>query len=64
MYPGQLETLVIYWTSAVSLPYSNLTIVLLMEVRNCTCSRKILIVNILNIRYIDYSQLQLSYCRF
>ena len=33
MYPGQLETLAIYWTSAVSLPHFNPTIVVLqMEV--------------------------------
>ena len=29
MYPGQLETLVIYWTSTVSLHYSNPNIVVL-----------------------------------
>ena len=58
MYPGQLETLAIYWTSAVSLPYFNpAVLVLKVEVCNCTCSMKMLIVDILSIRYIDYSKL-------
>ena len=61
MYPGQLETLAIYWTSAVSLPcFNSSVLVLKMEIRNCTCSRKMLIVDILSIRYIDFQNC--NYC--
>ena len=59
MYLGQLEALVTYWTSTVSLPHFNPTIVVLqMEVLQL-----LLIVNILSGQYIDYSKLQLLYCR-
>ena len=57
MYSGILKTLDIYWTSAVSLPHFNLAVVVLQIEVTALVLEKLLIVDILSIRYIDYLKL-------
>ena len=53
MYPGQLETLAIYWTSAVRLPHFNPS-VLVLQMELTALALEMLRIDTLSIQYIDY----------